>query len=278
MAGLVKNASIVPFPHTKFCLSKAFPFSWGPPAQTPLVSRSFVSPTFRASLAGRGSGKPTSSFDFPRRPLTTTTLDAVTKPPQTVSPRDPLIGVLRYYFKMTRQLPLRAAATAPSRLLLSKPAVRSSPFFTTTRLVSTETTPSTQTSMPPPSSSQGSQAPAAAPSAPKPKQLTYLVEKTPSLNLPVYNEARSGGTRKETVIRKIVGSAQNMKQELIEELKFKKDDVNINPVTGHIRIKVSPEAGQLWQPGSLRFSQLTYRCRDITSQRSWLGSERAGFK
>lgn len=121
------------------------------------------------------------------------------------------------------------------------------------RLVSTETTLSTQTSMPPPSSSQASQAPAAAPSAPKPKQLTYLVEKTPSLNLPVYNEARSGGTRKETVIRKIVGSAQNMKKEIIEELKFKKDDVNINPVTGHIRIKVSLETGQLWQPGCLRF-------------------------
>lgn len=64
------------------------------------------------------------------------------------------------------------------------------------------------------------------------------MERTASNNVSTYNETRSGGTRKETVIKKIVGNVQDLKKDIVAELKFKKDDVNINPVTGHIKIKV----------------------------------------
>lgn len=154
--------------------------------------------------------------------------------------------------EMIRQSPLRTAVAAPSRLLsVSTSAHQPHSFFlASARLVSTSTTtPSTtQASSPPPPSSgaprasinAAAQAAVSAPLAPKPRQLTYLVERTASRQLAVYEEARSGGTRKETVIRKIVGSNQDLKKDILAELKFKKDDVNINPVTGHIKIKVSP--------------------------------------
>ncbi|KAF3763252.1 hypothetical protein M406DRAFT_20426, partial [Cryphonectria parasitica EP155] len=67
--------------------------------------------------------------------------------------------------------------------------------------------------------------------------LTYLVERTASKNLPVYDDVRSGGTRKQTLIKKIVGNTQDLKSDIIEELKFKKEDVKINPVTGQVVIK-----------------------------------------
>lgn len=61
----------------------------------------------------------------------------------------------------------------------------------------------------------------------------------------VYNDTRSGGTRKETTIKKIVGSAQDLKKDLMDEMKFKKDDVNVNPVTGHVKIKVRRDRAAL---------------------------------
>lgn len=156
---------------------------------------------------------------------------------------------------MIRQLPLRAAAAAPSRLL-AIPAFRPSPFFTTARFLTTEahTTDQTPTAPPPASEAVAS---TAAPPAPVPCRLSYLVERTVSGFLPVYNAKRSGGTRKETVIRKIAGNVQDLKKDILADFKFKKDDVNINPVTGHIRIKVSPcDADHA--PACLRSHQLNY--------------------
>lgn len=40
------------------------------------------------------------------------------------------------------------------------------------------------------------------------------------------------------MVKKIVGDARALRDELAEELKFPVDDVKINPVTGHIKIKV----------------------------------------
>lgn len=68
--------------------------------------------------------------------------------------------------------------------------------------------------------------------------MTYLVERTPAKNLSVYNDARAGGTKKQTVVKKIVGDARALRDEIVEELQFPRDDVKINPVTGHIKIKV----------------------------------------
>ncbi|KAK2596344.1 hypothetical protein N8I77_013240 [Diaporthe amygdali] len=127
---------------------------------------------------------------------------------------------------MLRQIPIRTAAAAPSRLLF-----RSS-FLNTTRLLTTEAASTSQSSTPPPSSSA-----AASANSTQPRQLSYLVERTPSKNLSVYNDARAGGTKKQTVVKKIVGDARALRDEIAEELKFPKDDVKINPVTGHIKIK-----------------------------------------
>lgn len=156
---------------------------------------------------------------------------------------------------MIRQLPLRTAAAAPSRLLLPTCAFQPSSFFTT-RLVSTvtTTTSTTQPPSPPPSLSKASKSKTSKPSvtkappAPKPRKLTYLVERTGSQSLAVYHDARSGGTRKETIIKKIVGSHKDLKKDILSELEFKKDDVSINPVTGHIMIKVSLNTGQPQRP------------------------------
>lgn len=136
---------------------------------------------------------------------------------------------------MIRQISLRAAVAAPRRLLLA-PGPRPS-SFTTTRLLSTETTTTAQAATLPPASPARPTS-ASIPPPTKPRQLTYLVERTASNNVSVYNEKRSGGTRKETVIKHIVGNIQDLKKDIIAEMKFKKDDVNINPVTNHIKIKV----------------------------------------
>ncbi|KAH8777628.1 mitochondrial large subunit ribosomal protein-domain-containing protein [Diaporthe sp. PMI_573] len=128
---------------------------------------------------------------------------------------------------MLRQIPIRAATAAPSRLLF-RPS-----FVASTRFLTTESAKASQSaSAPPPSSPVPS---TAAPT--RQKQLSYLVERTPSKNLSVYNDARAGGTKKQTVVKKIVGDARALRDELVEELRFPRDDVKINPVTGHIKIK-----------------------------------------
>ncbi|KAI3395652.1 hypothetical protein diail_1017 [Diaporthe ilicicola] len=128
---------------------------------------------------------------------------------------------------MLGQIPIRTAAAAPSRLLF-----RSS-FLTTTRRLTTEARPTSQTSTPPPSPQASSSV-----TPQQPRQLAYLVERTQSKKLSVYNDARAGGTKKQTVVKKIVGDARALKHEIVEELHFPKEDVIINPVTGHIKIKV----------------------------------------
>lgn len=128
---------------------------------------------------------------------------------------------------MLRQIPIRTATAAPSRLLF-RPSFVASTRFLTTAATSTSQTPPT----PSPSSAASSTA-----TSPQRKQLTYLVERTPSKHLSVYNDARAGGTKKQTVVKKIVGDARALRDEIVEELQFPRDDVKINPITGHIKIK-----------------------------------------
>ncbi|PSR81945.1 ribosomal protein L49/IMG2, partial [Coniella lustricola] len=66
---------------------------------------------------------------------------------------------------------------------------------------------------------------------------TYTVERTASKNVPVYDDKRAGGTRRLTLIKKVVGNAQDLKNDIISDLHFNKDDVSVNPVTGHVVIK-----------------------------------------
>lgn len=140
---------------------------------------------------------------------------------------------------MLRQVSRQAAATAP-RFVVPTTVFRPSPL-NASRYLTTESVATTQASPPPSLQAQTAKSKTTTtqvPAVSAPRQLTYLVERTASNNVSVYNDTRSGGTRKETTIKKIVGNAHHLKRDLIDELKFKKDDVNVNPVTGHVKIKV----------------------------------------
>lgn len=160
---------------------------------------------------------------------------------------------------MIRKIPLRPAASATGRLL-STPISRSLLPLASARCHSTElaavsahrpTTPlfdihpsrknssrryPTPTPTPTPFEAPTSASPPAA--APKIRKLTYRVGRTASNNLAVYDSAKSGGTNKFTQVKKISGNAQDLKKDVIAELGFKKDEVAVNPVTGHLIIKV----------------------------------------
>ncbi|KAJ9144631.1 hypothetical protein NKR23_g5847 [Pleurostoma richardsiae] len=122
---------------------------------------------------------------------------------------------------MSRRLPsLRAAAL--SSLLSSSSTARTTPFF---RALTTATTASSSSQAPP------------ATASPARKPRPFIVARTPSNNLAVYQDARSGGTNKFTLIRKVGGDARALRQALLEELPFADGDVRLNPVTGHISVK-----------------------------------------
>lgn len=132
---------------------------------------------------------------------------------------------------MLRQISFRTALSAPRKVVAA--GFSNSVLANTTRFLTTESAATIETINPPTLSAQKP-----ATSTRAPRQLTYNVGRTASNNVSVYNDKRSGGTRKETTIKKIQGNAQDLKKDLINELQFKKDDVNVNPVTGHVKIKV----------------------------------------
>ena len=76
-------------------------------------------------------------------------------------------------------------------------------------------------------------------SKPISSHLPYRVERTPSSNLPIYVYAKSGGTRKETRLRKIEGDIDTLRVQLRDALKVDDKDIVINRLTQHIVIKVS---------------------------------------
>lgn len=83
----------------------------------------------------------------------------------------------------------------------------------------------------------------AAESIPNPRSapLPYRVARTPSSKLPIYVHAKSGGTRKETKLRKIEGDIDTLRIQLRDALMMNDKDININRLTNHIIIKVSHE-------------------------------------
>jgi large subunit ribosomal protein L49 len=78
-------------------------------------------------------------------------------------------------------------------------------------------------------------------SKPKSSPLPYHVVRTPSSKLPIYVHAKSGGTRKETKLRKIEGDIDTLRVQLRDALQVNDKDININRLTNHIIIKVSHE-------------------------------------
>jgi large subunit ribosomal protein L49 len=135
---------------------------------------------------------------------------------------------------MLRQTLLRRAA-APSRFFnLQTPSVLSSVPFCRRITTSTDSSPST----PPPTSPADLPAFTSTQSTPAARP-PYLVSRTPSLFLPVYQDTKRGGNKKLTVLKKIEGDVRALKEDLKTELKLEDGQIKINHVTGHIEIVVS---------------------------------------
>ena len=133
---------------------------------------------------------------------------------------------------MLRQSLLRRAAVAfrPFSIQIASPLA---PFCR--QLTTSPSTPqySVPADLPPTSSSQPTAATSPASRTP------YLVSRTPSLFLPVYQDTKRGGNKKLTVLKKIQGDARVLKEDLRMELGLEEGQIRINHVTGHIEIVVS---------------------------------------
>ncbi|KAL1837631.1 hypothetical protein VTK73DRAFT_4638 [Phialemonium thermophilum] len=134
----------------------------------------------------------------------------------------------------SRLLP-RAAAFPPPRLLALPPPPPSSPA----RLLATLSTPPsaapTDAQQPGPALGQSTGRNATSASASRSRP-SYVVYRTPSQNLPVYEEHKRGGTLKRTVIRKVEGDSRALKTDLMRDLSLSDDQIRVNPVTRHIEI------------------------------------------
>jgi large subunit ribosomal protein L49 len=76
------------------------------------------------------------------------------------------------------------------------------------------------------------------PSHPALKPLTYHVHRTASKQLPVYLDAKRGGNLHQTLIRKIEGNVEDLRDELKEALRLEEGKIAINYLTRHVVIKV----------------------------------------
>lgn len=136
---------------------------------------------------------------------------------------------------MLRQTLLRRAVT-PSRFLnLQTPSVLSSAPLCR-RITTSSDSPS---STPPPSSPADLPAYTSTTQSTPTSRPPYLVSRTPSLFLPVYQDTKRGGNKKLTVLKKIEGDVRALKDALKTELKLEDGHIKINHVTGHIEIAVS---------------------------------------
>ncbi|KAI8381332.1 ribosomal protein L49/IMG2 [Radiomyces spectabilis] len=67
---------------------------------------------------------------------------------------------------------------------------------------------------------------------------SYFVSRTANKGLPVYSEFKNGGTQQLTIIRRIEGNAEALKNEILPLFPdAPKDHIRINPTNNHIIIK-----------------------------------------
>ena len=69
--------------------------------------------------------------------------------------------------------------------------------------------------------------------------LPYRIERTPSLNLPIYLQSKRGGNLKQTKLRKIEGDINTLRSQLRDALKLEDKEIVINQLTRQIIIRVS---------------------------------------
>jgi large subunit ribosomal protein L49 len=73
----------------------------------------------------------------------------------------------------------------------------------------------------------------------KPKAPDYLVSRTPSNNLPVYQLRKRGGNKKLTYVKKIDGNREGLSAALEKTLGLRQGVVRVNQVTKHVVVPVS---------------------------------------
>ncbi|KAG4300752.1 hypothetical protein PCANB_002806 [Pneumocystis canis] len=69
--------------------------------------------------------------------------------------------------------------------------------------------------------------------------LIYHVRRTRFGSLPVYLDIKGGGTKYQTVIRRVEGNVYELCKKLEKDLKLKEKEVFVNSLTKHIIIKGS---------------------------------------
>ena len=94
-----------------------------------------------------------------------------------------------------------------------------------------------------------SQLSATTPNGTEPIKPFYSITRTPTRGLPVYEIAKAGGNLKLTRVRKLAGNRENLKKELEAYLMPKPAYVKINPVTGHVIVKVGLAGNCSRSPG-----------------------------
>ncbi|KAI9303471.1 mitochondrial large subunit ribosomal protein-domain-containing protein [Cunninghamella echinulata] len=67
---------------------------------------------------------------------------------------------------------------------------------------------------------------------------SYIVSRTSNHGLPVYSEIKNGGTQQLTIIRRIEGDVEALKDEIVTLFPdAPKNHIRINPTNNHILIK-----------------------------------------
>lgn len=80
-----------------------------------------------------------------------------------------------------------------------------------------------------------------------PRQLPYFVERNPFNNFGVYQQKKRGGNLKVTLLKKGAGDLVALKNDLIDALQLRAEEVSINNVTKHIMLKVGSRRSQAYE-------------------------------
>ena len=110
--------------------------------------------------------------------------------------------------------------------------------------------PPTQKKAPPPPSSfspSSLDTASTTPQATSSSHLPFIISRTPSNNLPIYETSKSGGTKQITCIRKVTGNlselaatirtALGLEQYIVDVKGRRKETVSVNPVSRQVIIR-----------------------------------------
>lgn len=79
----------------------------------------------------------------------------------------------------------------------------------------------------------------------------YFIRRTPTRNLPVYQLRKRGGNLKQTRVRKIEGEGAELVRQLEDRLDPKPQWIRVNPLNGHVEMKVRPNGSNDSTVGSV---------------------------